>query len=206
MATGTRAKAQALWGDSLPQRDAFELVRELYRAENEGLAEPSGSQDMLGLIVPGVSRLDYDVRIEGGIFPCHVESTSDPTVVRWFERVLHLIPVGPRPLGYNPLGRKHLDPEWIRRLSQSGRDCFDAIVGLDAAALGRSLNECSLAWDAILPDTLSHPTIKVDLKRLLAAYQSEYEGAMYSGCGGGYLVVASESEVPGSFTISVRTA
>jgi hypothetical protein len=206
MATGTRETAHALWGDSLPERDALDLVRELYEAENRGLAEPSGSQDMLGLIVPGISRLDYDVRVEGGIFPCHVESTSDPTVVRWLERVLHLIPVGPRPLGYSPLGRKNLEPEWIRRLAQSGRDCFDAIVGRDAAALGRSMVECSLAWDAILPDTLAHPTIKLDLKRLLAEYQSTYEGAMYSGCGGGYLVVASESEVPGSFAISVRTA
>ena len=206
MATGTRATAHALWGDSLPERDALDLVRELYEVENKGLAEPSGSQDMLGLIVPGISRLDYDVRVEGGIFPCHVESTSDPTVVRWLERVLHLIPVGPRPLGYSPLGRKNLEPEWIRRLAQSGRDCFDAIVGRDAAALGRSMVECSLTWDAILPDTLAHPTIKLDLKRLLAEYQSTYEGAMYSGCGGGYLVVASESEVPGSFAISVRTA
>src|ERR1019366_5526920 len=83
MGTGTREKARALWGDSLPERDALDLVRELYEAENKGLAEPSGSQDMLGLIVPGISRLDYDVRVEGGIFPCHVESTSDPTVVRW---------------------------------------------------------------------------------------------------------------------------
>jgi hypothetical protein len=206
MATGTRETAHALWGDSLPERDALDLVRELYEAENRGRAEPSGSQDMLGLIVPGISRLDYDVRVEGGIFPCHVESTSDPTVVRWLERVLHLIPVGPRPLGYSPLGRKNLEPEWIRRLAQSGRDCFDAIVGRDAAALGRSMVECSLAWDAILPDTLEHPTIKLDLKRLLAEYQSTYEGAMYSGCGGGYLVVASEPEVPGSFAISVRTA
>jgi len=29
-----------------------ELVRELYRAENDGKAEPSGSQDMIGLIYP----------------------------------------------------------------------------------------------------------------------------------------------------------
>ena len=71
---------------------------------------------------------------------------------------------------------------------------------------GASFVECSLAWEALLPDTLSHPTITVDLRRLLLAYQSAYDGAMYSGCGGGYLVVASESELPGSFAVSVRTA
>src|SRR5512142_3112612 len=67
MATGTRATAFALWGDSLPDRDPFELVRELYEAENRNVTEPSGSQDMLGLIVPGISRLDYDASVDQGI-------------------------------------------------------------------------------------------------------------------------------------------
>jgi hypothetical protein len=29
---------------------------------------------------------------------------------------------------------------------------------------------------------------------------------MYSGCGGGYLLVVSEKPVPGAFTVNVRTA
>jgi hypothetical protein len=207
MATGTRARARSLWGDAWPaDREPLELVRELYAAENAGVAEPSGSQDMCGLIYPGVSRLDYDASVDGGWFPSHVESTCDPGVAGWLERVLHLVPVAPRPPGYGPLGVRRLDPEWIRRLGRSGADCFDAIVRRDLSALGASLNECSRCWDAILPDTLQHPTISIDLKGLLAAYEARYPGAMYSGCGGGYLVVASEEDVPGSFHISVRTA
>jgi hypothetical protein len=46
----------------------------------------------------------------------------------------------------------------------------------------------------------------LDLMRLLRAYQQRYPGAMYSGCGGGYLIVATEEPVPGSFTINVRVA
>ena len=72
-------------------------------------------------------------------------------------------------------------------------------------ALGESLNECTRCWDALLPHTLSHPTIEMDLKALIAGYESRYDGAMYSGCGGGYLVVASEGDVPGSLRITVRT-
>lgn len=207
MATGTRAVAASLWGDQLPAgRSPLELVRELYAAENAGMAEPSGSQDMCGLIVPGVSRLDYDASIEGGCFPAHIESTCDPGIARWLERVLHLVPVSPRPAGYNPLGVKRLEGAWIRRLGRSGRDCYDAIVRRDLAALGASLNECSRCWDAILPHTLEHPTIAIDLKGLLAVYGARYDGAIYSGCGGGYLVVASEEDVPGSSRVSVRTA
>jgi len=205
MATGTRAAAQARWGDAFPaDRSPASLVRELYAVENTDREEPSGSQDMCGLIYPGVSRLDYDASVEGGWFPAHVESTSDPSVVAWLERVVHLIPVGPRPPGYGPLGVKRLDPAWIARLGASGRACYEAIVAMDVRALGESLNECSRAWAAILPQVFEHPTITVDLRGLVAAYAAEYPGAMLSGCGGGYLVVASETPPAGSARLSVR--
>ena len=78
MATGTRNVALQLWNGRLPDRDPAELVRELYAEENRGKTEPSGSQDMIGLIYPGVNRLDYDFTHEGGIFPRHIESNNDP--------------------------------------------------------------------------------------------------------------------------------
>jgi len=206
MATGTRVVAQRLWGHEVPtDRSPDELVRELYAAENDGREHPSGSQDMCGLIYPGVSRLDYDASVEGGWFPSRVESISDPEVAAWLERVIHLVPVGGRPDGYDPLGERRLDPAWVARLGASGRACFDAIVAMDLAALGESLNECSRAWDAILPQIYEHPAIKADLRGLLAGYTAEYPGAMYSGCGGGYLIVASGEAPPGSARISVRS-
>ena len=205
MATGTRVAARALWGESFPpNRTPLSLVRELYAVENADKTEPSGAQDMCGLIYPGISRLDYDATFDGGWFPVRVESTSDPDVVAWLERVIHLVPVAPRPPEYGPLGIKRLDPAWIARLGASGRTCYDAIVAMDLAALGESLNECSRAWAAILPQVFEHPTIKLDLRGLLAAYAAEYPGAMMSGCGGGYVIVASETPPPGSSRVVVR--
>ncbi len=105
MATGTRVAARHLWGDTFPaDRPPASLVRELYAVENADKVEPSGSQDMCGLIYPGISRLDYDASVEGGWFPARVDSTCEPAVVAWLERVIHLIPVMQRPLGYSPLG------------------------------------------------------------------------------------------------------
>jgi len=205
MATGTRRVARRLWGDRLPAGDPAELVRELYREENRGLAEPSGSQDMIGLLYPGVCRLDYDVHHEGGYFPKHIEQTRDPAIARWLEKVVHLLPVGPRPPGYNPLEEKRLDPAWVRRLGLTGRDCYAAIVERDARGLGQSMNECMACWEALLPGTVRHSTIDIDLKGLLAHYQARYPGAMYSGCGGGYLYVIAEDTVPGTLQVRVRT-
>jgi hypothetical protein len=206
MATGTRKVALKLWGGRLPDRDPRELVRELYAAENEGRPEPSGSQDMIGLILPGINRLDYDYRFEGGIFPRHIESCNDPGVARWLEGVIRVLPIGPRPAGYNPLGEKHLDPGRIGLLGRTGRDCYDAILRRDAGALGASMNACMECWEALLPQTVRHPTVTVDLPGILAHYRRRYPGAMYSGCGGGYLYVVSEEPVPGAFQVPVRVA
>jgi hypothetical protein len=204
MATGTRKVALKLWGGTLPRRDPAKLVRELYEAENKGSAEPSGSQDMIGLIYPGVNRLDYDFGCEGGYFPRHIESNNDPAIARWIEKVIHMVPVAPRPDGYNPLGIKNLDPTWISRLGQSGKDCYDAIIRQDLNSLGKSMNDCMASWEALLPHILHHPTVTLDLKGLMRCYQSRYAGAMYSGCGGGYLYVLSEEDVPGAFRVKVR--
>jgi hypothetical protein len=206
IAGGTRAVAMKLWKDGLPKRPPDELVRELYAAENQGKAEPSGSQDMIGLIYPGVNRLDYDFAANGGVFPSHIESCNSARVARWLERVLHLIPVEPRPEGYSPLGIKNLDPKWVARLGQSGWDCYDAIVSRNARALGASFNLNMKCWETLLPRVIRHPLLRADLAPLLAAYQRQYLGAMYSGCGGGYLIVVSEKPVPGAFHVNVRVA
>ena len=206
MATSTRKIAAKLWNGRLPEGDPAVLVRQLYQAENQGLAEPSGSQDMIGLIYPGVSRLDFDYEFEGGYFPVHVESNNDPKVAAWLEQVIHMLPIAQRPDGYNPLVTKNLDPQWVQRLGQTGKDCYDAIGARDLKGLGASMNECMLCWETLLPNTVCHPTINVDLKGMLSFYQGRYAGAMYSGSGGGYLYVVSEEQVPGSLGVKVRIA
>ncbi len=206
MSTGTRKFAMRLWNGRLPQGDRERLVRELYEEENRGLADRSGSQDMIGLIYPGVSRLDFDAAHAGGIFPVHIESNNDSAVARWLEEVVSIIPVAPRPDGYNPLVTKNLDPQWIRRLGQSGKDCYRAIVARDLKGLAASMNECMSCWESLLPCVLRHPALTVDLAALLNYYQATYAGAMYSGCGGGYLYVVAEEQVPGAIRVKVRTA
>jgi len=204
MGTSTRKVASSIWGEKLPSRPPMDLVRELYEAENSGKPEPSGSQDMVGLVYPGISKIDYDTSHEGGVFPVSVDVNRDPEVASWLERVIRILPVAQRPAGYAPLGIKNLSAEWVRRLGASGAACFSSIERRDIAALQASMNECMLCWETLLPQTVRHPTITVDLAGILAYYQREYGGAMYSGCGGGYLYIATEREVPGTCHIRLR--
>ena len=206
IATSTRAVANRLWPEGLPDRPRDDLVRELYYEENRDRDEPSGSQDMIGIVQPGISRLDYDFTHEGGIFPAHIESGNDAEVARWLEQVVHILPVAPRPPGYETLGEQHLDPEWIRRLGRSGYACFEAVLARDTEALGASVNESMTCLETIFPATLRHPALTVDWPTIVGEAQERYAGATMSASGGGYLFVISDGPVPGSFRPSIRLA
>jgi len=205
MGTSTRKIAMKIWDGRVPKGDPADLVRELYAAENKGQPDPSGSQDMAGILYPGVSRLDYDFTHEGGYFPVHVEYNNDPEVGAWLEQMIYMVPINQRLAGYNPLEEKNLDPAWISKLGQTGANCYNAIVAKDAHALGRSMLACMNCWETILPNTVRHSTITIDLMSILSHYQKRYYGAMYSGCGGGYIYVVSDEPVPGGFQVKIMS-
>lgn len=203
----TRSVALKIWNNELPKnKSREELVKELYEAENKDKAEPSGSQDMIGLIYPGINRLDYDYKYEGGVYPCHIESNNDPEITQWLSRVINILTFMPRPPGFNPLAVKNLDPKWVRRLGEAGKNCFDAIARMDAKDLGESLNENMRCWDALLPYNLRDPVLAPELLDLLDFYQRNYHGAMCSGPGGGYFYVISDEPIPGAFHATVKVA
>ncbi len=203
----TRSVALKIWNNELPKnKTRDQLVRELYEAENKDKAEPSGSQDMIGLIYPGISRLDYDYKQNGGTYPVHIESINELDIAQWLSRVINIVTFMPRPLGFNPLAVKNLTPEWVCRLGQAGKDCFNAISRKDSRKFGETLNENMRCWDALLPYNLRDPVLSPELLDLLEFYQLNYDGAMCSGPGGGYFYVISDKPVPGAFHPTVRLA
>jgi len=206
MGTSTRKVMMQIWDGQIPKADPADLVKEAYAAENAERSAPSGSQDMAGIIYPGINRLDYDFNYEGGYFPAHIESNTDREIAQWLENHIYMVPIAQRPMGYDPLEEQNLDPKWIQHLGQTGQDCFAAILAKDARALGKSMTECMACWETILPATVRHRTINLDLVAILSYYQKRYCGAMYSGCGGGYIYVVSDESVPGGFQVKVRVA
>ena len=68
---------------------------------------------MIGIVYPGINRLDYDYEHEDGYFPKNIESCNTLDVAQWLERHLYVLSVNMRPDGYHPLSRKKLDPEWV---------------------------------------------------------------------------------------------
>jgi cytidyltransferase-like protein len=197
LATSSRELGIKIWGNLYPDGDPLENARILFGAENPpGTHYVAGSQDHLGLLMPGVNRLHYN----GSYWPDYIQSSTDKDICDWLTGVIHLVPLKPRPDGYDPLKEMHLEKKFIRKLGEAGDFCWESIIRKDIIGLGKSLSETLISWKKILPLTVPDDI----MKEMENIYFSEYPGAVTSGCGGGYVIVVSENEVPGEVRIKVR--
>ncbi len=197
LATSSREYAIKLWGNRYPDGDPLENARLLFGAENPpGTEYVSGSQDHLGLLLPGISRLYYN----GGYWPEKIESAIDRSTCEWLSDVIHLVELDPRPQGYDPLKEMNLNKQYIKELGEAGDLCWESIRRKDITGLGKSLTGTFLSWKKILPNTVPDPV----LKEVETKFLSDYPGAVTSGAGGGYVIVVSEKPVSGSIKIKVR--
>jgi len=197
MATSSRKLAIRIWGDRYPDGDFEQNAKFLFGAENPpGTEYVSGSQDHIGLLYPGINRLCYN----GGYWPERIESSTNKEICDWLSEVIHLVPLEPRPDGYDPLKIKHLEKSLVRKLGEAGDLCWFSILNKDINGLGKALTETFLSWKKILPLTIPDWV----MKEMETKYFPYYPGAITSGCGGGYVFVVSEKEIEGAIKIRVR--
>jgi cytidyltransferase-like protein len=197
LATSSRDFAIRIWGDRYPDGDPVENAKILFGAENPpGTKYVAGSQDHLGLLMPGVNRLHYN----GGYWPDYIQSSVDKDICDWLTKVIHLVPLKPRPDGYDPLKEIHLEKHFIKELGEAGDRSWESILNKDITGFGKSLSDTLISWKKILPLTVPDDI----MKEMETVYFSKYPGAITSGCGGGYVIVISEDEVPGEVRIRVR--
>ena len=122
LATSSRDVGIKIWGDRYPDGDPIQNAKILFGAENPpGTKYISGSQDHLGLLLPGVNRLYYN----GGYWPEKIESTVDRDICDWLSDVIYLVPLKPRPDGYDPLKEMHLEKHllknWVKQEIVAGK-------------------------------------------------------------------------------------
>lgn len=197
LATSSRSVGIKIWGDRYPDGDHEQNAMILFGAENPpGKTYVSGSQDHIGLLYPGINRLWY----RGGYWPEKIESSTGKDVCDWLSDVLYLVPLEPRPKGYDPLKIMHLEKPLIKALGEAGDNCWESILKKDITGLGKSLTDTLLSWKKILPLTVPDWV----MKEMETKYLSNYPGAITSGAGGGYVIVVSEKAVEGSIKIKVR--
>lgn len=197
MSTSTRRTAIELWGPHLPEGDLERMARVLFCCENPpGTPYISGSQDSIGIVYPGLNRLNY----AGHYWPESIERHPDEATLRFFEEHLQFLPLRPREAHYNVLSDTRITRERAADLAQAADDAWNAALAHDAAAFGAAFTASFRAQVAMFP-------LMVDdvIREAIAQYGDRALGYKLSGAGGGgYLVLFQREPVPGTLRIQVR--
>jgi galactokinase/mevalonate kinase-like predicted kinase len=197
MASSTRRRAIELWQTDLPQDDRHKLARILFSYENPpGTKQFSGSQDSIGIVFPGLNRLDY----RGAFWPAKITSVDNEEVLVWLEQHLRLVPLGPRKPGFDVFKGKRITPGRVRSLAAAADACWQAILKRDLEAFGRHFRASFEAQVSLFPAMSSREVLAT-----IRQFAGPALGWKLSGAGGGgYLVLVTKNEFPGAIKIKIR--
>jgi galactokinase/mevalonate kinase-like predicted kinase len=198
MATSSRKKAVEMWQTDIPMGDKMKLAKTLFCFENPpGTSVISGSQDALGIVMPGLNRLDYD----NDFWPKETISVFDEDILTWIETHLYLIPLSPRKNDYNVLANTNINQANAQRLSTAASDAWNAILKKDVDAFAKAFIASFEAQITMFPNMVSD-----EILRSLEEYKKEALGWKLSGAGGGgyFILVAKEPELRKGMKIRIR--
>lgn len=197
MATSSRKKAVELWQTDIPEGDKEKLAKTLFCFENPpGTKYISGSQDSLGIVLPGLNKLEYN----GDYWPESIESNTDPELLNWIEERIWLYPLYPRRASYDVMANTHVTPENVKALSDAAQACWDAIIARDTAAFGEQVRKSFEAQIAIFPNMVYD-----DIREQIDRHRDSVLGWKLSGAGGGgYLIFVSEKPVKNAIQVHIR--
>jgi cytidyltransferase-like protein len=197
MASSSRRRAIELWQTDIPGGDREKLARVLFSYENPpGTTEFSGSQDALGIVLPGLNRLDY----QGNYWPIKITPVHQEETLRWLEEHLCLIPLGPRQGSFQVLKDKRITPARVRALAAAADQCWKAIRQRKVEELGRQMRASFEAQVSMFP-RMANP----DVISAIRQYAPGALGWKLSGAGGGgYLILVSRHNVRGAIKIRIR--
>jgi glycerol-3-phosphate cytidylyltransferase-like family protein len=198
MSSSTRIKAIDLWQTEIPEGDKEKLARTLFCVENPpGTKYISGSQDSIGIVYPGVNRLDY---ASGEFWPVQITSVTEEETLAWIEQHLWMINLSPRESGYNVLSDTNIETESARQLAQAAEEVWNAITAKDLVAFGKSFRKSFEAQVAMFPHMVN-PYILEQINY----YATEALGWKISGAGGGgYLVLVADHPIKNGIRLKIR--
>ena len=198
MSSSTRSKAIDLWQTDIPEGDREKLAHTLFCVENPpGSVYISGSQDSIGIVFPGVNKLDYT---KGAYWPEKITTNTDDETLAWIERHLWFINLSPRVKEFNVLSETNITPGGAQALADAAEFLWKAMLEKDIQQFGRAFLQSFEAQIDMFPHMVNRHILKT-----LDAYKSQALGWKISGAGGGgYLVLVSEVPIKNALQIKIR--
>lgn len=197
MSTSSRKKAIELWQSDIPSGDKEKLAKTLFCFENPpGTKYVSGSQDSLGIVMPGLNRYYY----AGNYWPQKIESILDDDILDWIEKNIWLIPLYPRHDDYDALANTNFEKKLIENLADAADNCWNAFKEKDAQKVGEAMKNSFEAQIQIFPNMVTK-----DILQQIEEYEKDALGWKISGAGGGgYLIFFSEKALKNAIQIRIR--
>ena len=198
MATSTRKKAIELWNGHMPMEKPEKLAKILFRYDNDpGTKDVSGSQDSIGITMPGINRFFYD---KGKYWPSKFESISDFSVIKWLEERLYMVTLWPRPTDFVVLENTDISNENVKKLAYASEMAWDGLNKKDISIFAKGFSASFNSQVTMFPKMMNEKISKViDMNRDKAsAWKLSGAG------GGGYLIFISEMQIPNAFKLKIR--
>lgn len=197
MSTSSRKKAIELWQTDIPDGDKEKLAKTLFCFENPpGTKYVSGSQDSLGITMPGLNRYFY----QNDYWPQIIESVLDNDTLDWLERHIWMIPLFPRVESYDVLANTHITVEGAMALSNAADNLWEALKTKDLEKTGKAMSDSFEAQISMFPNMVT-PEILEQLEN----YKPQAKGWKLSGAGGGgYIILLSDKPIENAIQIRIR--
>jgi cytidyltransferase-like protein len=198
MSSSTRKKAIQLWQTDIPEGDNELLAKTLFSFENPpGTKYVSGSQDSIGIVMPGANKLEYK---SGEYWPSSITNISDPATLDFIEKHLWFITLSPRNNEFDVLSGTSITSSNARKLARAANECWEAVQRKDSKAFGQAFRNSFEAQIVMFPHMVNDTILEQ-----IAEYSTLAMGWKLSGAGGGgYLVLVSEKPVPNAIQIRIR--
>jgi hypothetical protein len=198
MATSTRKKAIELWNDTLPMENPEKLAKILFRYDNDpGTKDVSGSQDSIGISMPGINRFFYE---KEKYWPSKFETISDLSTIRWLEDRLFMITLWPRPADFVVLENTNITDDNVKFLSDAAEMAWDGLIRKDIKTFAKGFSASFDSQVRMFPKMMNDKIIKIIDNHRDKALAWKLSGAG----GGGYLIIISEEEIPNAIKIKIR--
>ena len=197
MATSSRKKAIELWQTEIPVGNPEQLAKTLFCVENPpGTKHVSGSQDQLGILMPGLNKLNYD----NGYWPVSIDSVLDDDILDFVEKNLWLVQLPQREDSYDVFADMNVNPASTEKLAGATEAAWQAIMNKDVNAWGENTRTAFEAQLEMFPNMITE-----DAKSVIESYRNIAYGWKLTGAGGGgYLCLISDKAIPNAIKIRIR--
>lgn len=198
MATSTRKKAIELWSGHLPLEKPEKLAKTLFRYDNDpGTDVVSGSQDSIGITMPGINKFYYE---KGKYWPSKFESVSDISTIKWLEDRLFMVTLWPRPADFNVLKETYINTENVKKLTEAADLTWEGLIEKNYRKFSKGFIDSFHAQIRMFPKMMN-----IDIEKVINLYKEKASAWKLAGAGGGgYLILISEKDIPNSFKIKIR--